>query len=1792
MAELVPELQELLARVQQHGQAQLRERVRARPEDMLTLCLVPEWSHALLAALDLGDRVWLDGLVESGVVEMRSGAHDPEVPWSESSTRADHERFWVPESRRPHVLRELELYADAPAKRAAQVARRILEQADASAAAPPAVREWAQLARFVDEPATLIAELDQHTRRILEARRRANVRGQGRQSAHTGELFQLLAVARRLTWLTPLRVTSAIERSARQLQLHLRHKDEVRRIRGTLRRAELEAPLERLLAGDEPDVWALHYIGGGGAGKTVFANQLCAELVARRGGVTARVDFDHIDPAFPMRDPGRLLVALAEELQLHVEHGRAQSPMRRLLQASAGAAELSSDERQSSGATAQLLTSRAMRIAMQAFASLIDLLPAPVVLVLDTCEELDKVARRDLGQGPAVEATFALLREIRERTDDRLRVVFLGRRLLGDCGADWQRVGIEPDDPALCRRPELVLCPVLPWNRDDAERWLDLEADQSKAAHIARLREPSWRDALIDQARGEVPWAIDVTWRDDRHLQERTGRVSPFELVSHARWAADDETLRPEQLAGARDQYVALRIVGRLSPGVRMLLPAVAVLGRFDRELLRAVVERAGVPVTVDDAWPDLVANEWSTCDASGRHGVQPGWQRRLQDHLGEVAAGAMKTARDAVRAVLQTLPGARPDSADPWTVDRLLGLLDVEAGAGYWQEVEQHLEAAGDFARLAAVAEAVATGTCIDDDEVPSAHPLRMPVLAALAGAREQLDIDAFTGELWAEVLALASVDDTDKRGRFQQLARVGLRAMDDSWPPPERGDVQVYTARISLAEGLLYRWEVDSAGTPLTLQEALTSWAAAARADDLPTAVPLYLQVLDARARLLAGDDSGFALLDEVLGRVEADPPAHRWHLYWRAPVDLRARVRLEWLRHAWPARMDVAEVLARVDTWPESERFLGGNRDGDALIASIEEVQRAVRGGYRWGNADLQAYLDLFARKRDAPAAWWQTEPALVRHAVSAGTHDPGHSAVVMRLLQDLADESWARAGYLGLQRPAAAGQHRIARALRHRELPATGALLTGSVADVALHWCTQTLLGPIDSVRIPQVPEDRRHEWSHGVAQWELAIARWRASAFDGSQGVEALCIWASDYLDGPWIQLPMDADSSARHRTALRLGLIQLEALRLAERHGRTLSFQGFEPDAEAVRAWIEHHPEQPEACLELQLQGWVLELWSEPPAIERTVRRLGARKAAWVARELGELMALRAPADGARLLAWALEHFEACNDWMGAYTTRVALGCARAQAGSGDSLAPLLAALQQSRGNPLLVEALESDDMRGWRHRESALQALHDDGGRPGQACAALLERLGGPKALPAELRWLRARPTRPVDRGGPLPGMASPRPFPGIPSGAPAAKHPFAGMPASKGPSKRPVTPPRQTRSPFDDMPMPLEYAGAAEAARVIEEADQAEDALESAPSAPSVPVPPRSPVPPRGAIELRLSGVGREHLVEPGPTPFAVRWQLAGATGDLRVPELVDLQTLLHVSAHSRLAQELQERVGQETEPEIVLRIDDELYGLPWEALLAIPLDWRQGGSDWLRLAFTRVVVGSVESPPARLHRVALYTGGYSRFQRRLRGVFTRGLGETVDISYPDLIVPEGGHEQAHIVHIVGLPQESSRGLTLHLGDAEAPHQIQQSQSGYTRSMEAATIMSLEECAHIARTAQLLILQPPPAFELMRTPSERQELALLRLTAARLRRLGAPRVLTLPWLTERLSAVFLEPLVHFLAQAGRPGDETPLEAWIHRGLMRARESLLNDDRFDDLFNAIEVAHEASLTI
>ncbi|HEX8921696.1 MAG TPA: ATP-binding protein, partial [Pyrinomonadaceae bacterium] len=425
-------LEERLASIRQEKAERL---ARFGTQAQMWLALVPVWTDRLAKAcgFPLGDaspHVFAEEAEKAGLCA-RS-----EVMASDDGSTILY--FWMPDQARAETLRNLgnttENGRHVLQSTAVEIGSRIL-QARKTVLLSEMVESWAELASRAEQDLTECSQyLIKTIRRLVD------------KEADTGRAQTWLAASKILAQAlggsleTARRVgENCIEREYRRKQdeRHLKHFKPID--------DQVEAFNDLLNTPDDGAVWALHYLGHGGVGKTMLLRHITGRLLCKSDvhqslseretfSPFSKIDFDYLSPEYPVRRPGQLLLELADGLRPFITTDRQKSEFDEFQNRTLELHETLSQNPTPDNPLANIQHERFGPM-LNAFTDFLNLLPSPVVLILDTCEELAKV-RSMGGVLPTIEATFEILSRIHKDAPS-VRVVFAGRRLLTQAGHHW-----------------------------------------------------------------------------------------------------------------------------------------------------------------------------------------------------------------------------------------------------------------------------------------------------------------------------------------------------------------------------------------------------------------------------------------------------------------------------------------------------------------------------------------------------------------------------------------------------------------------------------------------------------------------------------------------------------------------------------------------------------------------------------------------------------------------------------------------------------------------------------------------------------------------------------------------------------------------------------------------------------------------------------------------------------------------------------------------------------------------------------------------------------------------------------------------------------------------------------------------------------------------------------------------------------------------------------------------------------------------------------------------------------
>lgn len=1170
--------------------------------------------------------------------------------------------FWMPEPARTEVLSELGLRYGPTFlhSQMIQIAGAVRTSSPEDPVSPTMAR-WAELATHgAADPAQAAAWLDQRLAGLTA----------------DGESGQALAWAGTGKLLVPVlgqELDSVVSVGLRRIELLYRRSLDLGHLQRFVARQEQIEEFWRLVDGDGTS-WAVHYLGAGGLGKTMLLRQVTARLAPERGIPTARVDFDHLSPDYPIARPGQLLLELLDELQSFVTSGQADSFAYSFR---AQVAQLHAPVTQGSNDPLARIHDEQFSEVLQTFCDFLRLLPQPVVLILDTCEELAR--RRAEGSTlPPVEATFEILERLHEEIP-WLRVIFAGRRLLARSGPGWS-VSTEADAEGHALLPErkdfLALHEMRGFSRDEVTGYLAGAAPGLSA----RMTE-----AIM--ARSVAPAsAAPIVWKPPRpHDAEQ--RYNPFDVNLYANWAREDPSLRAETIAqGTTDPYIAIRIVRRLGQtDLDRLLPAVTLLGRFDRSMLRG--ELPGSDERFENAYYELSSQEWidyqpdaslNTTFLEVERNLRPRLRSYYRNDPDRYVL--LSEAQDRLGPALARLVEDWPlNQIGVDLVDAAMRLLPPADAALLWDKVSGQIRTQGDWPW----ADQRTSRLLGEDGAVADpGHPARAAVLASRISALIHTRSEYNPAPDWREVAEhVASSPDPAVREWLRCRAIAGLVAAFRL-----RG-VELSADDLAAFWELVDQFAVVSGRLPGPLAEQLAASCCAAlealvevaemRGDSsLVSDIPLIERwlghiagqvppdlltlgtMIAARGQALHGR---FEAALELAARAEessADLPVSRpgrWADF-DAPAMVSDRIRLELVRMAAALPVPADPLLDKpLDDWQRSAEANLGTIDADRLLAAI--LLRRLAAGILPRNevtrlAALEEQATERVRRSPRSALWCHLAVPPLFTAVAWAWNALGQSDRAIELLNARRRRALA-AGDDDAENAALTATLEISRRMRITQpVLAKNSATSADAGQQAAVWALTALTespGAQAAEPVSEIPDACLHDW------WRTHPVPFGSDSADARRfrrRAEQIVAHRGDLTPFAAFSLALDlaeADIAARTTPDWQAAIDPLRAR-------STGQFTAEQVVRVRLRAQALGHPDlrSPAPGQAGPNQEWI--------------ERVGLRRAAELAMDEGELLALRLPREAVPLLDLAAGWFNVTGDPAGALFAAIAATLARQRA--------------------------------------------------------------------------------------------------------------------------------------------------------------------------------------------------------------------------------------------------------------------------------------------------------------------------------------------------------------------------------------------------------------------------------------------------------------------------------------------------------------------------------------------
>ena len=523
----------------------------------------------------------------------------------------------------------------------------------------------------------------------------------------------------------------------------------------------------------------------------------------------------------------------------------------------------------------------------------------------------------------------------------------------------------------------------------------------------------------------------------------------------------------------------------------------------------------------------------------------------------------------------------------------------------------------------------------------------------------------------------------------------------------------------------------------------EALVRLVALFREGGYAPELRAFMCILAGRALVWAGrsPEAAWLFKDALALRVVFSSTTQRW-LDWLAPDDLSSRIAFEFLLWAYPAEMSPRECLWWFDDRPEP-RGLNADRFAAALLL-LEGAERVPAQEMNSQTIARSRTLGLSVRGNERSGAHQRLPPLYVVAAQEMALRNRIPEA--LELLQAQSGE--AESSSVAYDEVLASDRElmRIFRRFRLMDggYRAKDSVLGSEAPDDRLLCAALDALGPTSDIQAfhDSLPGGDFRQESAAVKH-----AHWRAFGIRPREISEAVA-WAALALadikptpEAGFYDLSCVLDLVEASEVARALGLTEPSEL------PRDL------PD---VASWQQQHPTQPVEALTLWLRAAALGRTGGPRASQALLElgeRVGRRRAATIALEEGELLALRLPERSLKVLDLADRLFAGCGDHLQAWMARACASLARARLGRPRGPIPRLKTATVPGGQELwaqvvdLVEEgtpIEDPWLRPWLLRVAACMAFQRDQERHAGRMARVAAAWSELAFLPTEVAgWL-----------------------------------------------------------------------------------------------------------------------------------------------------------------------------------------------------------------------------------------------------------------------------------------------------------------------------------------------------------------------------------------------------------------------------------------------------------------
>lgn len=391
----------------------------------------------------------------------------------------------------------------------------------------------------------------------------------------------------------------SIDSASRLIELFNRRVIDERHLANYLVREEQITAVKNLIDGSDTS-WSLHFRGDGGVGKTMLARHITSKLGFENHWSVARVDFDYLNPNYPVKAPGLLLEVIARELSVHITTAAA-SKIFKLFLSEVQNLHKQIERKLNAEHTTKLAEELSNKVIEQ-FAVALRAVRNPVI-ILDTCEELEKSTfwddefKEGVQLSKNIENMLSVFCKLHVQVPS-LRLILLGRRSLNQYNQQFPNL-------------KLTEIPISGFGKDEASLYLK-----------KRLINPAFFELVLNRCR----------------TTQNANCYSPFELNFYSNWIATDPNFEANQLERADvDPYIENRVLHRIrNEQMRKAVPILALLRKFNKFTLQLIFAELSAD-SFKRLFDEISRQEWVTAGGDGSLELVQGFDTRLSAYFDRV---------------------------------------------------------------------------------------------------------------------------------------------------------------------------------------------------------------------------------------------------------------------------------------------------------------------------------------------------------------------------------------------------------------------------------------------------------------------------------------------------------------------------------------------------------------------------------------------------------------------------------------------------------------------------------------------------------------------------------------------------------------------------------------------------------------------------------------------------------------------------------------------------------------------------------------------------------------------------------------------------------------------------------------------------------------------------------------------------------------------------------------------------------------------------------------------------